>query len=182
MERFDLYTADRQKTGRTLERGERTPDGLYRLVIHVCIFDEAGRMLIQQRQPFKATWSNLWDVSVGGCAVTGDTSRTAAEREVREELGLAIDLTDVRPTMTLCWDHGFDDYYVLTKNLDLETLTLQPEEVQAVRWASKDEVLAMIDDSRFIPYEKSLIELLFTRRTNRNAQSRKDWTKPADIK
>lgn len=178
MERFDLYTADRQKTGRTLERGERTPDGLYRLVIHVCIFDEAGRMLIQQRQPFKATWSKLWDVSVGGCAVTGDTSRTAAEREVREELGLAIDLTDVRPALTLYWDHGFDDYYVLTKDINLETLTLQPEEVRAVRWATKDEILRMIDDSSFIPYEKSLIELLFTRRTNNNAQTRKDWTHP----
>ncbi len=178
MERFDLYTADRQKSGRTQERGERTPDGFYRLVIHVCIFDEAGRMLIQQRQPFKATWSNLWDVSVGGCAVTGDTSRTAAEREVREELGLSIDLADVRPTLTLNWDHGFDDYYVLTKELNLETLTLQPEEVQAVRWATKDEILRMIDDSSFIPYEKSLIELLFTRRTNNNAQTRKDWTHP----
>ena len=177
MERFDLYTADRQVTGRTMERGERTPDGFYRLVIHVCIFGTDGRMLIQQRQPFKATWSDLWDVSVGGCAVTGDSSRTAAEREVREELGLEIDLAGARPVMTLCWDHGFDDYYVLTKNLDLETLTLQPEEVQAVRWASKDEILAMIDDSRFIPYEKSLIELLFTRRTNRNAQSRADWTR-----
>ena len=146
MERFDLYTADRQRTGRTMERGERTPDGFYRLVIHVCIFDSEGRMLIQQRQPFKATWSNLWDVSVGGCAIAGDTSRTAAEREVREELGLAIDLADVRPTMTLCWDHGFDDYYVLNKDVDLGTLTLQPEEVQAVRWAEKDEILRIFGE------------------------------------
>ncbi|MBQ6565970.1 MAG: NUDIX domain-containing protein [Treponema sp.] len=179
MERFDLYTADRQRTGRTLERGERTPEGFYRLVIHVCIFDSKGRMLIQQRQPFKASWSNLWDVSVGGQAVTGDTSRTAAEREVREELGLAIDLADTRPVLTLYWNHGFDDYYVLTKDVDLKTLTLQPEEVQAVRWAEKDEIMRMIDGGEFIPYEKGLIELLFSRRTNRNAQTRKDWTSPA---
>lgn len=177
MERFDLYTADRQLAGRTMERGERTPDGFYRLVIHVCIFGTDGRMLIQQRQPFKATWSDLWDVSVGGCAITGDSSRTAAEREVKEELGLEIDLAGIRPTMTLCWDHGFDDYYVLTRDLDLNTLVLQPEEVQAVRWATKEEILRMIDDSLFIPYEKSLIGLLFTRRTNHNAQSRADWTR-----
>lgn len=177
MERFDLYTEDRRLAGRTMERGERTPDGFYRLVIHVCIFGTDGRMLIQQRQPFKATWSNLWDVSVGGCAVTGDTSRTAAEREVREELGLDIDLAGVRPVLTLCWDHGFDDYYVLTKDLNSATLTLQPEEVQAVRWAEKDEILKMIDDRLFIPYEKGLIELLFPRRTNHNAQSCADWTR-----
>ena len=113
MELFDLYTADREKTGKTMVRGEPTPEGYYRLVVHVCIFDAEGRMLIQQRQPFKRGWSNLWDISVGGCAMAGDSSRTAAERETREELGLAVDLSDTRPTMTIHWENGFDDYYVL---------------------------------------------------------------------
>ena len=86
MELFDLYTAEREKTGRTMVRGEPVPEGFYRLVVHVCVFDPQGRMLIQQRQPFKKGWSNLWDISVGGSAVAGDTSRTAAERETREDL------------------------------------------------------------------------------------------------
>ena len=47
MEVFDLYTADRQKTDRTMVRGGRTPEGYYRLVVHVCIFHPDGRMLIQ---------------------------------------------------------------------------------------------------------------------------------------
>lgn len=176
MELFDLYTADRVKTGRTMVRGEPVPENYYRLVIHVCIFAPDGRMLIQQRQPFKDDWKNLWDISVGGSAVTGDTSRTAAERETREELGLAIDLSDVRPTMTLYWEHGFDDYYLLTMPVDLDSLRLQPEEVQAVRWAEKDEILRMIDEGSFIPYEKSLVELLFFRRNHRSAHTRADTT------
>ena len=53
MELFDLYTEDRVRTGRTMVRGTKVPEGLYRLVVHVCIFDHEGRMLIQQRQPFK---------------------------------------------------------------------------------------------------------------------------------
>ena len=174
MELFDLYTADREKTGMTMVRGEPTPEGYYRLVVHICIFDEQGRMLIQQRQPFKHGWSNMWDISVGGSAVAGDDSRSAAERETREELGLEIDLKDERPTMTIYWEHGFDDYYVLTRNVDLNTLTLQPEEVQTVRWAEKEEILQMIDDRTFIPYEKSLIELLFRRRDNRSSHTRRD--------
>ena len=71
MELFDLYTADREKTGQTMVRGEPTPEGFYRLVVHVCIFNPEGQMLIQQRQPFKRGWANLWDVTVGGCAVAG---------------------------------------------------------------------------------------------------------------
>ena len=174
MELFDLYTADREKTGKTMVRGEPTPEGYYRLVVHICIFDGQGRMLIQQRQPFKHGWSNMWDISVGGSAVAGDDSRSAAERETREELGLEIDLKDERPTMTIYWEHGFDDYYVLTRNVDLDTLTLQPEEVQTVRWADKEEILQMIDDRTFIPYEKSLIELLFYRRNRRSSHTRND--------
>lgn len=176
MELFDLYTAEREKTGKTMVRGEPTPEGYYRMVVHVCIFDGKGRMLIQQRQPFKRGWSNLWDITVGGSAVAGDSSRSAAERETMEELGLAIDLEGIRPTMTIYWEHGFDDYYVLTREVDLQDLRLQPEEVQAVRWAGKEEILRMIDDGTFIPYEKSQIELLFFRRNHRSSHTRKDPT------
>ena len=176
MELHDLYTAEREKTGRTMVRGEPVPKGFYRLVVHVCIFDSEGRMLIQQRQPFKEGWSNLWDVTVGGSAVSGDNSRTAAERETREELGLSLDLSQVRPSLTIHWEHGFDDFYLLTQPVDLNSLHLQYEEVQAVRWASKDEILRLIDTGEFIPYEKSFIEFLFFRRDHRSIQTRKDTT------
>ena len=176
MEIFDLYTADREKTEQTMVRGDPVPEGYYRLVVHVCIFDPDGRMLIQQRQPFKEGWSNLWDVTVGGSAISGDNSRTAAERETREELGLAIDLSHVRPSLTIHWEHGFDDFYILTQPVDLESLHLQYEEVQAVRWASKEEILHMTDTGEFIPYEKGLIELLFFRRNHRTIQTKKDTT------
>ena len=46
MELFDLYTADRVKTGRTMVRGGQTPEGFYRLVVHICIFNPEGKMLI----------------------------------------------------------------------------------------------------------------------------------------
>ena len=177
MEMFDLYTADRVRTGKTMARGETVPEGFYRLVVHVCVFDPQGRMLVQQRQPFKKGWSNLWDVSVGGSAIAGDSSQTAAERETREELGLDIDLPGVRPTMTLYWDRGFDDYYVVTRPVDLAALRLQEEEVQAVRWATKEEILRWIDGGLFIPYEKSLIELLFFRRDHSDAHTRSDTAK-----
>ena len=177
MELFDLYTRDRIRTGRTMVRGDKVPEGLYRLVVHVCIFDPEGRMLIQQRQPFKKGWSNMWDITVGGCAVAGDTSQDAAEREVREEIGLELDLQDERPTMMTTFDGGFDDYYVLTRDVDLSSLHLQYEEVQTVRWAEKEEILRMIDDGQFISYEKSLIELLFFFRNHSGTHTKGDPTR-----
>ena len=169
MELWDLYDRDRTPTGEVHQRGKPIPSGRYHLVVHVVIFNSRGEMLIQQRQPFKEGWPNLWDVTVGGSAVAGDTSRSAAQREVMEEIGLAVDLTDELPKMTLPFDCGFDDIYTLTMDVDLSTLTLQESEVQAVKWATEAEILALMDAGQFLPYHKSLIQLLFAMKDSRGA-------------
>ena len=169
MELWDLYTRDRIPAGEIHERGKPLPPERYHMVVHVVIFNTKGEMLIQQRQPFKAGWPNLWDVTVGGSAVAGDTSRTAAEREVMEEIGLAIDLSREQPKLTIPFDVGFDDIYTLVMDVDLSALTLQESEVQAVKWADEAEVLAMLADGRFIPYHKAFIQLLFALKDSRGA-------------
>ena len=49
-ERIDLYTIDRIPTGETAFRGEALPEGRYRMVVHVCVFNTKGDMLIQKRK------------------------------------------------------------------------------------------------------------------------------------
>ncbi len=169
MELWDLYDIDRRKTGEIHPRGQHIPAGRYHMVVHVVIFNPAGQMLIQQRQPFKEGWPNMWDVTVGGSAITGDDSRTAAQREVLEEIGLALDLSGELPKITLPFRNGFDDIYTLVMDVDLSALTLQESEVQAVKWADRAEVLAMLEDGRFIPYHRAFIELLFAMRDSHGA-------------
>lgn len=174
MELWDLYQEERIKADKTMIRGEAQPDGVFRQVVHICIFNEKGEMLIQQRQPFKKGWSNMWDVTVGGSAISGDTSRTAAEREVLEELGYQISLEQVRPALTINFPGGFDDYYLVHKEIEIDTLKLQEEEVQRVKWASLNEILDMIEDGSFIPYHKSFMELLFFMRNHKGTHTRQD--------
>lgn len=169
MELWDLYDRDRIPTGEIHQRGTPLPQGRYHMVVHVVIFNTRGEMLIQQRQPFKEGWPNLWDVTVGGSAVAGDNSRTAAQRETMEEIGLRIDLSAEQPKLTIPFDVGFDDIYTLVMDVDLATLHLQESEVQAVKWASEEEVLAMLADGRFIPYHRTFIQLLFALRNSRGA-------------
>ena len=121
-------------------------------------------MLIQKRQPFKSGFSGLWDVTVGGSAVAGDTSRAAAERELYEETGLRVDLSGVRPHLTVNYDNGFDDFYLIDREVDPSTLTLQYEEVEAVRWADEEEIVAMLHRGEFVPYYEWLLRLLFAMR------------------
>lgn len=151
-ELWDLYTKDREKTGKLHRRGDEMKDGEYHLVIHVCIFNSKNQLLIQQRQPFKEGWPNMWDVTVGGSALQGENSFQAAERELFEEIGLELDLSDTRPNFTINFPQGFDDYYILEHEVDLTALRLQEEEVQAVRWVSKEEVLRMQEEGAMIPY------------------------------
>ena len=92
-------------------------------------------------------------------------SRQGAEREVREELGYALDLSGVRPSVTVNFEGGFDDFFIVTRDLALEELTLQREEVAAVRWATLGEVLEMADAGSFISYNKSFLTFLFELRT-----------------
>ena len=174
MEQFDLYTKDRLPLNQTMNRGGQTPDDCCRLVVHVCIFNRSGEMLIQQRQPFKKSWSDMWGISCGGSVMSGEDSCTAAKREVAEELGVVISLKDTRPVLTIHFDEGFDDIYTITKDLQLSGLQLQHEEVQALKWASLEEILAMIDSGEFIPYHKDLIGLLFFMRNHRGTFIRED--------
>ena len=170
MEIWDLYDINRIKTGDTVQRGDRLPDDRYHIVVHVCIFNSKGEMLIQQRQPFKQGWSNMWDVTVGGSATTGDTSQIAAQRECLEEIGYEIDLTNVRPHFTINFQHeennrgGFDDWYIVHADVDIDSLQLSHEEVKCVKWATKEEIMEMHDRGEFVPHYKSMIEMIFDMR------------------
>ena len=85
-------------------------------------------------------------------------------REVREEIGLPVDLTGQAPLMRLQFHHGFDDIYVVIADVPLSSLHLQDAEVRAARYAACDEVLHMIHRQQFLPYMDSFIEALYDMR------------------
>ncbi len=151
-ELWDIYTKDRSATGETHRRGNRMHAGQYHIVVHVCIFNHKNELLIQQRQTSKRCWPNMWDLSVCGSALAGESSGQAAARETAEELGLILDFTDKRPHFTINFAEGFDDYYILEQNIDLSCLTLQKDEVKSVRWAKKEEVLKLQEEGTMVPY------------------------------
>lgn len=165
MEIIDVYDRHRNKL-RTATCGEKLGENEYRLVVHVCIFNSKGQLLIQKRQSFKKSWSGLWDVTVGGGVQAGESSADAAEWELYEELGIRYDFSDTRPSVSVSFASGFDDYFIIEREVEPDTLKLQYEEVEKAEWADKDMVLSMIDDGSFIPYHRGFIEWLFDIRKN----------------
>lgn len=127
-------------------------------------------MFIQHRHSFKENWADMWDMSAGGSILAGETSAMAMKRELYEEHGIEIIFEDQRPFLTIHFDEGFDDIYLINEEVDISMLKLQSDEVQAVKWASLNEIIQVIDNNLFVPYHKSLIELLFMIKDKRSAQ------------
>lgn len=166
MEYFDLYDENRNKLNKIHQRGTPLAKGVYRLVVHICIFNSKGEMIIQKRNADKPAFPNYWDISVGGSVQCGETSYEGAKRESAEELGFNLNLNDTRPHFTINFDDGFDDFYIVT-NVDksIEDFIIQKEELSEIKWATKDEIKDLIAKNQFVPY--NCIETIFAMKNNR---------------
>ena len=80
--------------------------------------------------------------------------------------------SEKRAHFTFNFERGFDDFYFLEENVRIDRIKLQQEEVQAVKWASREEILAMIEAGTFIPYYPSLVDLIFESRHQRGCHTR----------
>lgn len=174
MELWDIYDIDRVRTGRVAQRGKPASEGgmgegEYHLVVHICVFNGRGQLLLQQRQKDKEGYPNLWDVSAAGSALAGENSAAAASRELREELGLVHDFTKERPFWTTHFERGFDDWYFIRMEADISDLRLQPEEVQDARWADLAEIERMLDSGEMVPYYRDLVRLWFVMKDHRGS-------------
>ncbi|MCI8609003.1 MAG: NUDIX domain-containing protein [Firmicutes bacterium] len=90
MEKWDLYTKYREKTGKEHLRGERIPEGFYHLVVHVWIRNSKGEYLMAQRAANRPTFPLMWECA-GGSVLMGESSIDGALREVKEEVGLDLE-------------------------------------------------------------------------------------------
>ncbi len=162
MEKFDIYDYNRCLTGRISENPGELKRGEYRLVIHICIFNSQGEMLIQRRQDTTGKWPGLWDFSISGCVQAGESAAEAAMREAKEELNLDLNLDSVPVSLSITFSRGYDDIFILHHDVDLREIVLQDEEVADVKWASREEILALIAENRFVPFFSSFIDTIFS--------------------
>jgi 16S rRNA (adenine1518-N6/adenine1519-N6)-dimethyltransferase len=76
-------------------RAEVHGNNLRHRAVHVLVFNHLGELFLQKRSPWKDRHPLLWDSSAAGHVDAGEDYDAAANRELREELGIAADLTRV---------------------------------------------------------------------------------------
>lgn len=169
MEYWDLYDKDHRKLGQIHRRGDKMPQDGYHLTVHVCVLNQKGEMLIQKRAEDKMIFPGRWDVSAAGSAVVDETSEMAAHRETLEEIGQNVDFSKTRPFLTVHFDEGFSDWYVIETEKEIEEFVFQESEVSEIRWASLSEITEMIHENQFVPYHEGFIDLLYSMYKKRGA-------------
>ena len=95
-EPLDVLHADGRPTGRSKRRGRVHRDGDWHRAVHIWLYNDRRELLLQKRSRQKDTHPGMWDVSCAGHLTAGDDSRTAAVRELHEELGLEAGPEELR--------------------------------------------------------------------------------------
>lgn len=145
-EYFDLYSADRRSLGRKIQRGAPIPKGEYHIVVQIMTINSKGEILLTQRVPEK-TSGGRWECS-GGCAISGETSRTAAVRELFEETGIRTSADEIELEWSITTDSMLRDFYIVNKNVSLESICLQAAEVCAAKWVSLERLEEMVQSGQ----------------------------------
>jgi len=154
MEYLDVLNADGTPAGYKLPRPEVHAQSLWHAAAHIWFINSKKELLLQRRSPLKETGPNQWDVSCGGHIEAGTTPLEGALREIEEELGLKLNPDELVHIFTVSQgaervgpdkNKEFNQVYLVTRDLDLSTLTLQETEVAEVRYMPWREVKQHIE-------------------------------------
>ena len=147
MEYLDLYDIDGNLTGESLLRTKdksNIPEGKYIKLVLIFIQNSDNKFLFQTTSESKGHVI----ATTGGHVQSGQTSKEAVINEVKEELGIDITNEDYKFIGSKLFKLAITDIYYLKKDIDINNIVLQEEEVESVNWLSIDEIKKLIDEDK----------------------------------
>ncbi len=157
MEKWDLYTKYREKTGKEHIRGEEIPEGLYHLVVHVWIRNSRGEYLLSRRAADRPTYPFFWE-TVGGSVLQGETSIEGAVREVKEEVGITLStesgqlaFTKIRDTVNGEKFRDILDVWVFYYDGEADLTAATTKEVAECKWLRSDQIYDLFQEQKLVP-------------------------------
>jgi 8-oxo-dGTP diphosphatase len=153
-ERFDIYTRDRRTLNKTARRGSRLRQDEYHLVVMGMLVNSKNEILITKRSQNKPG-AGKWECT-SGSVLAGETSRDAIQREIKEELGIAIEVKEEIPMGEFFEDDAIFDIWKITVRCGIEDLVLQESEVDEAKIISINDIKAFVQIN---PCASSLREL-----------------------
>lgn len=156
MELWDLYTEERELTGKIHVRGEELPENLFHLVVHVWIKNSKGQYLISQRAADRPTCPLMWE-TVGGSVLKGENSLQGALREVKEEVGIDLSpdnsrliFSKIRRKIGGRKFNDILDVWCFDYDGEINLDKAEEKEVAQSKWLSKEEIRKLYDEKLLV--------------------------------
>ena len=144
--------------------------GLWHRSAHIWIYNSKGEILLQLRAKDKALYPDLWDVSVAGHVSAGEDPMISGLREIREEIGLKVNQSDLRFYKILkrkqifrkIINSEFFYIYLLKFDGDISKLKLQKEEVQKIKFISIEKIKENLKNKQadYVPHGDYWLEAM----------------------
>lgn len=118
--------------------------GLQHRGVHVFLFTQDGKMLIQKRSADRAASPSMLDCSVSEHVQSGESYLQAATRGMKEEMGLSD--IEIKPRVKIKMNYGVNDneISVLYEGIvDPSTVKFDPVEIEEVNYYSMEEIQEM---------------------------------------
>lgn len=133
--------------------------GVLHRAVSAFLFNEVGQLLLQQRQQDKQLWGACWSNSCCTHPYYGERPNVAAERRVREELGLEVRLTFAfKFEYRAEWRKGLVEHELCSvfHGRTNRQPSVNPTEIQAWRWIDPHEldILLKEETTAYTPWLK----------------------------
>lgn len=153
---WDIYDENRNKTGRTAQRGVyQFKDGEYHIVVTAIILNMKNEILISKRADFKR-YGGMWECN-GGSVLAGETSLDGMLREIKEELGITFKkeeahfLKEIKRKKDSAKLSDFKDVWVFRRDIKNEEISLPDGEATEFMWVTIDEFIKMYNNKEIVP-------------------------------
>jgi isopentenyldiphosphate isomerase len=121
-------------------------------VVHCLVQNSAGALLLQLRGAHKDVQPGRWDTSVGGHVGLDESIEAAVLREIREEIGLEVEATDLRFLYRYVMRNSIESELVHTFSLAHEgPFRAEPTEIDDLRFWSTLEIEPLLGSGCFTP-------------------------------
>ncbi len=133
--------------GRDTRENIKTRKLNYRIV-HIWVFNKEHKLMVCRRPLNRKNYLGLWTSSAGGHVKAGENYKEAAEREVKEELGIE---TDLKHAFTFNYIHPrgsyvFIDLWTSYNSLKLNKINLDKNEIEEIKFLSVEELSKEVEE------------------------------------
>lgn len=162
MELLDIYDDEGNKTGRVIERGNKKEiltEQEHIAVAVIFIENSNHEFLIQKTSKEKGGEFS----STGGHITHNETPMSTIIREVEEELGITLKKEEIKDLGFIKYDMPLRYLFYVQKDIHLEDIKLQQEEVEYVEYKRVDEIEELINNNQMLKSHAILFHELLER-------------------